>query len=335
MGHTLNPITLGESKVLSNLTRFIVKSRVERNIMTSDIIRDLVDSFDFGTLEVGFGITTTFYTDYLDVFDLQTKSTLLDTEKGLPKLHQETLTVDTYKMIPILWNEELSRDALTNGALISTFMEYVHNLGMLTKDKYLYDECIKLLKKFYESDTLRETQKIEITRAKASVDANQLELNAIDEFNAKKVAKTIRKTLNSMKAGSKDYNEYDKDGSGAVNSGASKDDYVLYISDTYWTDFIGDTMSSLYHNEDVGEMIKTGKIVLIPENVVKTIESAKPQDFIGILCQRNKFAKVDFYNLEYSFFDGSNLYTHWFLHFAYGMGIFQTKNGVILKYKDA
>jgi hypothetical protein len=51
-------------------------------------------------------------------------------------------------------------------------------------------------------------------------------------------------------------------------------------------------------------------------------------DVIGWLHEDGKFAMITFYLLTRSFADGSNLFTNYWLHYAFGLGVFGLLNGV-------
>lgn len=327
---TLNPITLPSSKVLSTLTTFIVDMRLEGNIKSSRLCRDLIDSFRVGKVDVGKGITFTFKTELPTTKDLTETSSLLTISK--PKLHQETILIDKYKMIPISWSQELASDAVTKGSLIYDFSTYVFSMAEEAEEEFVYNECLSQMKAFYDDKVnLKVNQKLTIAKSTYEV-TTQAEANAQAEFNATSVAKQIRLLLNNWRMYSNDYNEYDKDGNGSYNK-LEDVDTILYVSDIYWTNYLADALASIYHAERIGDMIDTGRIVLIPENqVAKIVGEANKNKFVGMLVQGQKFALAESYRLQLSFMDASTLYTNSFLHFSYGLGTFASKNGVIIEY---
>lgn len=327
----LNPIQLPASKVLATLTAFIVDMRLENNIKSSSICRDMIDSFRVGNVDVGKGITYTFKTEVPDVKELSETSTLLTISK--PKLHQETILIDSYKFIPVSWSQELARDACTNGYLVYDFTNYVFAMADDAEEIYMYNQTLALLKTFYDSKaTLKDAQKVVITKSAYEV-ATQAEANAQAQANATAVAKKVRLILNNWKTYTKDYNEYKDTSNNESYNKLDENDTCLYVSDIYWTNYLADAMASLYHADKVNEMIETGRIVLIPENQVASIVGASNVNkFIGILAQDKKFALATQYRLQMSFMDASTLFTNTFLHFSYGMGTFASKNAVILEY---
>jgi len=109
-----------------------------------------------------------------------------------------------------------------------------------------------------------------------------------------------------------------------VVSALRTDDLKLVMNDKYWTDFMAQSLASLYHSEKIGEMIPGDKFVLLPEDAMK----AGNEKVIGWLSDKNKFALADFYRVTLSILDPSTTYQNTFYHYAYGAGVFKYAPGV-------
>lgn len=324
MAIVLNPITLPASKFLAAMTSLIGDVRFHDTLSPSDIVNDLVDSCRIGKVDYGKGIVNTFKVDLQPVKELSETSSAFTITK--PQVAQETIEIDEYNFVPISTSEILSRDALLSGDMVSNFFEFVMSLLEDTVRFNMFDVANALYQEWTPGQS---TQTISIDQIDTT-GLTGVELNAAEEWNATEIGKVMRKTLNNMKIKNSKftdvatYTNSNTSQSAPVVSALRADDLKIVFNDVYYTNFIADTLASLYHSEKVGEMIPGDKFVLIPQDAMKTGN----EKVIAWLSSKNKFAIADFYKVTLSIMDPSTTYTNTFLHFSYGAGVFKYAPGV-------
>lgn len=324
MGIVYNPITLPASKMLASLTTLIGEVRFNDTLGTSDIVNDLVDSSRIGKVDYGKGIVYNFKLDTQPVQDLTETSSVLKITKA--NTAQETILIDSYKFVPLSISEILSKDAFLSGQGVDSYFSFVMTLMTDTAQFYLFDLVNALYQDWVPGQA---TQTIEIDQIDVT-SLTGIDRNEALKWNATEMAKVMRKTINNMKVKNSlftdmvNYTDANTGESKRVVSALKNDDLKLVMNDNYWTNFIADAMASLYHSEKIGEMIPGDKFVLLPSNSM----SEDNANTIGWLSDKMKFALADFYSVMLSFMDASTLYTNYFYHFAYGLGVFKYAPGV-------
>ena len=324
MSIVLNPITLPASKVISTMTTLIADMRFKETLSPSDIVNDLVDSCRIGKVDYGKGIVHNFKVGLQPIKTLSETSSAFTITK--PNVAQETIEIDTYKFVPLSTNEVLTKDTVINGEMLSTFFNFVASLMEDTATFDLFDVCNALYQDWTPGQA---TQTITINLIDAG-NATGADLQAIKQMNATKIAKVMRKTLNNMKIKNSKYTDvatYTDENTGNtenVVSALREDNLKIVYNDKFYTEFVADAMSSLYHSEKVGEMIPGDKFVLLPEDAMKSGN----ENVIAWLSDKEKFAIADFYTVTMSIVDPSTLYENKFYHYAYGAGVFKYAPGV-------
>lgn len=324
MAIVLNPITLPASKMLATMTSLIGDVRFNETLGVSDIVNDLVDSCRIGKVDYGKGIVYTFKLAPQPEKDLTETSSAFTITK--PNVAQETIEIDNYKFIPISISEILSKDAALNGETISEFFSFVMSLLEDTAQFNLYDKVNALYQSWKPGQA---TQTIEVRQ----IDTSKLtgtELNAALTWNSNEMAKVMRKTVNNMKIKNSKFTDVatftdaNTGKSDKVVSALRSDNLKLVMNDKYWTDFMAQSLASLYHSEKLGEMIPGEKFVLLPEDAM----SADNANTMGWLSDKSKFALADFYRVTLSILDPSTTYQNTFYHYSYGLGVFKYAPGV-------
>ena len=319
-----NPITLPASKMLTTMTSLIGIVRFNDTLAPSEIINDLVDSSRIGKVDYGKGIVYTFKTSTLPVKDLTEDSSAFTITK--PNLAQETILIDNYKFVPISLSEMLSKDAMLSGETINEFFSFVMGMTADTTQFHMFDVVNALYQGWNPGQA---TQTIQIDQ----INTNGLsgaELKVAEEWNAKQVAKIMRKTIRNMQLKNTKFTDVAtfidaNDGEEKkVESCLARNDLKVVFNDKFYTDFLADAMSSLYHSEKVGEMIESGRQIVLPTDAM-TRENG---EVIAWASDRMKFAFADFYLVTLSIQDPSTGYTNTFYHFAYGAGVFKYAPGV-------
>lgn len=321
---TLNPITLPASKMLATMTSLIGDVRFHETLAPSDLVNELVDSSRVGKVDYGKGIIYTFKLAPQPTKDLTETSSAFAITK--PNVAQETIMIDEYKFIPISISEILSRDSVLSGEAISEFFSFVMSLLEDTAQFNMYDVVNKLYQDWVPGQA---TQTIEVPQIDTSA-LTGANLNAALTWNSNQMAKVMRKTLNNMKIKNSKYTDvatFSDANTGEtenVVSALRTDNLKLVMNDKYWTDFMADSLASLYHSEKIGEMIPGDRFVLLPEDAMAT----KNSNVMGWLSDKMKFAFADFYRVTLSILDPSTTYQNTFYHYSYGAGVFKYAPGV-------
>lgn len=328
MAITFNPITLPASKMLASMTTLIGEIRFSDTLAPSDIVNEMVDSCRIGKVDYGKGIIYNFKLDTQPVKDLTETSSAFTITK--PNVGQEFISIDEYKFVPISVSEILTKDAVLKGQSVNDFFAFVMSLMEDTTQFHLYDEINNL----YQNWTPGQASQTIYVNQINTTGMTGAELNQSLIWNSNEMAKVMRKTLNNMKVKNTKFTDKatytdENEVTHNVVSAIRGDNLKLVVNDKYWTDFMAQSMSSLYHSEKIGEMIPGEKFVLIPEDKMSETNS----DVIGWLHAKEKFALADFYRVALSILDPSTTYQNSFYHFSYGMGVFKYAPGVVFKAK--
>lgn len=319
-----NPITLPASKFLATMTALIADVRFRETLGVSDLVADIVSSARIGNVDYGKGIVYNFKTGLQPVKDLSEVSSAFTITK--PNVAQEVITIDSYKFIPISFSNYLGKDAFVRGYQFDGFFAFVMSLIGETHQFTLYDVVNNLRQNWVPGQA---SQTIEVDQIDTS-SLTGVELEAAERWNATQIAKVMRKTINNMSvlnSGYSDVAQYTDANDGTkknVLTCIDKNNLNITFNDEYYTNFVADAMSSLYHNKVIGEMIPGDTFNLIPTSKMAT----KNSNVIAWLSDKMKFAMADFYNVTFSILDPSTLYENTFFHFAYGTGVFKYAPGV-------
>lgn len=327
MSIVLNPITLPASKMLSTMTTLIGDVRFNDTLGASDIVNNLVDSSRIGKVDYGKGIVYNFKLAPQPTYDLSETSSAFTITK--PNVAQETILIDNYKFVPISMSEILSRDSALNGSTINEFFSFVMSLLEDTAQFNLFS----VVNNLYQNWTPGQASQTIYVDQIDTTNLTGADLNQALIWNSNEMAKVMRKTVNNMKVPNSKYTDvatYTDINSGDtenVVSALRTDDLKLVVNDKYWTDFLAQSMASLYHSEKLGEMIPGDKFVLLPEDTM----AEGNEDVIGWLSDKSKFALADFYRVTLSILDPSTTYQNTFYHYSYGAGVFKYAPGVVFK----
>lgn len=319
-----NPITLPASKMLAAMTTLIADIRFINTIETSPIMNRLVASCEQGNVDFGKGIVFNFKLDYQPVKTLTENSSAFTITK--PAVGQETLVIDEYNFIPISSSEVLSRDAVLNGNQVSTFFAFIMSLLNETHDYYLFNKVVDMYNSWVPGQA-SQTIEIPVTPLTGLSGAD---LESTKRMNATIIAEEMRKVLNNMQVPSSKFSDvatYINPNTGEatpVKTCLSSDNLKIVWNDQYYTEFLGNAMASLYHSDQVGNMLPGSEMLILPTDVI----SENNATTIAWLSDRTKFAIATFYSLAMSIVDPSTTYTNIFFHFALGGGVLDYPVGV-------
>ena len=306
--------TLPASKLLASITTFVNQLRFKDTLHSTSMVRDFVDNCKVGKVDSGKGIVFTFKKSLQPVNNLSTTSSVLTITP--PNVAQEIIEIDNYKVIPLSVSRQLMYDAVPNGELVDTFLNYLYSLMEDTQKFYEFDQLV--------ADLFAWTP----TQATQTINIDQLDLTGLTgadlqgaiQWNASEIARVLRKTINNLAYKSTDYTDV-----ATTMTAVNKDQLRLIMNDTYETNFLADAMASLYHSDKVGEMLSGFTKDVLSESIFTANSQGTT---IGFLFDKDKLAMADYYKLQMSFTDASTLFTNSFLHFAYGKGIFKNAIGI-------
>ncbi|MDV3429652.1 MAG: hypothetical protein LIR50_22090 [Bacillota bacterium] len=316
MAVTSLPIySLPASKFLSSITTFVNQLRFKDTLKPTNMVKNFVNNSKVGKVDTGKGIVFTFKKDLQPVSSLSKTSSVLTVTD--PKVEQEIIAIDTYNFIPLSVSRTLLYDAVPEGNLVDTWLNYLYSLLEDTQKFHEFDVLLNTLL-LWSPTQATQTITIDLIDTTGMTGA---ELVASQQWNASEIAKKIRKTINNLQNKSKAYTDV-----ATTMTALDKSDLRIIMNDTFETNFLADAMASLYHSDKVGEMVDG----LTKDVLNEDVWTGANVNTICYLMDKEKLAMADFYKLQMSFTDASTLYTNSFLHFAYGVGIF--KNAVGIKF---
>ena len=324
--------SLPASKWFSNVTSIVKYVRNVNNLKTTSKARKILESFYYDNVDYGKGIISTYLLGPVPVNDLQKESTLLTPVEAA--IAQEIITIDKFKTAKVSNRDILTNDAYTNGESVSQMLAFIQSIPNYSLDRHmLLDVMIPELMNWVPG---QESQKLEIDFISEN-GVNGADLQAIKTLNVNAFAKEIKKLINNMQIPNSKYTDiatYTDPNDGVtqrnVETSVEKEELVLYINDKYYTDLEADSLAKLYNKDEVSGMIPEN-IIVLPESLF----SGGNENTIGWLVQKNKFSYADFYNIQFAFLDGSNLYNHLIVHKAYGSGTFKYRTGVKITEKTS
>lgn len=306
--------TLPASQFLASITTFVNQLRFKDTLKATNMVRDFVENCKVGKVDSGKGIVFTFKKSLQPVNNLSTTSSVLTITP--PQVAQEIIEIDNYKVIPLSVSRQLMYDAVPEGALVDTFLNYLYSLMDDTQKFYEFDQLVTEL---FAWTPTQATQLINIDQLDLT-GLSGADLQGAVQWNASEIARVVRKTINNLAYKSTAYTDV-----ATTLTAVDKSQLRLIMNDTYETEFLANAMASLYHSDKVGEMLGGIQKDVLNEAIFKANSQGTT---IGFLMDKEKLAMADYYKLQMSFTDASTLFTNSFLHFAYGKGIFKNAIGI-------
>lgn len=321
-------MTLPVSTVISEWTTFANYLFLDENLKTTNVTRELVDSFIGERVATGSVKVRRFKKALLDVNSLSETSTATVITK--PEMGEEYMELTVNSVIPVSFSEELIATAVTNGSLIGDTTAYFISLIGTTKTADLRLTGVSLLSEILQ-DTQRVVKEIEVTSLSGLSGADYV---AVKKDNADVIAEEINSLVVDMGIEHSTYNSQ-----GALNT-VNPDDLVLYINNK-WKNKLKTRLADVFHKGDVEALMSTGKVVVLPDSQVDIIVAGNERGitsdtFVGILCEK-KTAEIFFgYDgIQLEFKDPSTLYTNVFAHYQYGFGVWGYKDAVTITADEA
>lgn len=335
MAIVLNPITLPFSNLVTSqaeigsITAMLAYHRSRNGTQVSSRVSKLVDGSLFQNVEFGSGVTNSVTVDLANERDWSRTSTLLDVNDA--PVGQETLFVDTFRVIELSINDIMAKQTGVKGnqieSLLSAIMQTLEN----THAHNQFERIVNL----YLGWTPRATQIVNVPLV-STEGMTGAELNQQNEANMRTIYKVMNETVEDMLVLTNKYTDetqYEaQDGTlKDIRRSMSEDNLRLVLNSKYNTLMQADGLAPIY-NQTTLESLKAGKRldIIAQGKLGSTSISTTPVngDVIGWLHEDGKFALITFYLLTRSFADGSNLFTNYWLHYAFGLGVFGLLMGV-------
>lgn len=317
---------LTPTSFINSLTALIGYVRAAKQFGVSGIVQGLIDGSRFGKVDFGIGKIRMTELDTLNESDLSRTSDLLTVE--LAPIGQENLQVDTYRRIKVSVSEPLAKQSGLSGYEVDSLLSLILGLLTTTATHNQYDRVVNLINSWVPATSQIVTIDLIDTTTLTGADLNQAQI-----YNARQIFKTIQLTVNKMLtrvAGLVDtaFQQYTaQDGTTVkpVRTALETDNLRMIMNDKFYVDMRADGLANTFNKSILEELQRGNRLDEIPSSRLTD------QSIIGILGHHDKFSILDFYHIQHSFFDPSTLYTHYYLHYAFGMGIFGLAPAVVFK----
>lgn len=331
----LNPITLPFSNLVTSqaeigsITTMLAYHRARNGTQVSSRVSSLVDGTLFQNVEFGSGVVNSVTLDLANERDWTRTSTILDVNDVA--VGQETLFVDTFRVIELSINDIMAKQTgtATNQieALLSAIMQTLEN----THAHNQFNRVVELYKNWVPRP--EQIVKVELKDVTALTGAD---LNQQNESNMRVIYKAMNETVEDMLILSNNYTDEvsytdQNDIVKPIRRSMSEDSMRLVLNSKYNTLMQADGAAPIYNQTTLTSLRAGKRLDIVAQSALSGAPvSIKPidGDTIGWLHEEGKFALVTFYLLTRSFADGSNLFTNYWLHYAFGLGVFGLAMGV-------
>jgi hypothetical protein len=331
----LNPITLPFSNLVTSqaeigsITTMLAYHRARNGTQVSSRVSSLVDGTLFQNVEFGSGVVNSVTLDLANERDWTRTSTILDVNDVA--VGQETLFVDTFRVIELSINDIMAKQTgtATNQieALLSASMQTLEN----THAHNQFNRVVELYKNWVPRP--EQIVKVELKDVTALTGAD---LNQQNESNMRVIYKAMNETVEDMLILSNNYTDEvsytdQNDIVKPIRRSMSEDSMRLVLNSKYNTLMQADGAAPIYNQTTLTSLRAGKRLDIVAQSALSGAPvSIKPidGDTIGWLHEEGKFALVTFYLLTRSFADGSNLFTNYWLHYAFGLGVFGLAMGV-------
>jgi len=331
-----NPITLPFSNIVSSqaeigsITTLLAYHRARTGAPTSSRVSALVDGSLFQNVEFGSGVTNSVTLDLANERDWSRASTLTDVNDAA--VGQETLFIDTFKVIELSVNEIMTRRTGVSANQIESLLSAIMQVLENTHAHNQFDRVVEL----YKNWIARPEQTVEILLKDTST-LTGLELNQTNEANMREVYKVMNETVEDMLILNNKYTDildYEaQDGTmKSIRRSLSEDNMRLVLNSKANTLMIADGLAPIYNKTTLDSLKAGRRMDIIPQTKLNgtTIPATHfvDNEVIGYLHEEGKFALITMYKITRSFADPSNLFTNYWLHYAFGLGVFGLLMGV-------
>lgn len=306
-------ITLQVNKFLGTITNLIAYVETA-NTAEEGEVGAFVASFQSNNVEKGNGKVIR-AADYLNVEEYNEESSLLTPRK--PKVDEQYITVENFKVIPVTINEYLMRGAFVEEDQMANFIGFIRTLMEKTRTAYLSDGIIALLEEYIPT---QESQKVEVHVIDTDTLKDPMQLEAANRYNGNAMQKAFIKLLQSMGWPTTKYN--DLGFKETIDNGSLK----LLIKQNESLGILVDTLAYLLNSNKITDAQKWSRTFAIPDDQFKG-----STEFFAWLMHNNKIQFGYYYSVQTSFFDASTLNQTDWLHFSYYLDIVKALPAVVFK----
>lgn len=295
-------ITLKTNKFLAALTNLVVMTELVNTFTAADNL-PLVAKLKHTDIESGDGIVFR-ASDALEVLDYNEDDTPFSLHK--PKTSEQLMSVSDFKVIKLSLSEYFIKGAFESIDKTAYFLGYLRNTMRASKNIYLYKKLIKLIQDYVPKQA---TQTITINLKEVPTTGTTTEIEAIEKHNAKEIAKTINNLFNDFDAPTDAYNDI------KYTEAINKEELDLYLNSQFKTAMSVDLLATAFNQGEITKESIFNRITTLPR------KDLTDPNFVGYIAHNNKFVYGYFYQVVAEFFNGANLVTNDFMHFALYAGV--------------
>lgn len=294
-------IVLTPNEAFTNLTNLALSMHLYPT-NTSGKPREFLDIFMTETLDNG---NTKIFpaSDLPEVFDYSETSSVTTVTK--PKVSESYLQITERKVIKSSFPNYILEMAFTTDSGMNQFIGYM--LGQMEDSRvnYMYNDVINQL--FSRILTGEQQQTINLLPVPAT---GATEINDTELVNEKRITNAIQGVIDNIQVFTDQYNAL------GYTENVALDDLVFLYCQPYYNNNVVNLVASLLNSGQIDKAYSRPKIITIPQ--IKIPNSA--DNVIGILMHKKAFQAFYKFKTLLNFYDASNLYINYFLHFWYGRG---------------
>lgn len=295
-------IVLTANEAFTNLTNLALVMHLYAT-NTSNKPRDFVDIFMTETIANG---NTKIFpaSDLPEVFNYSETSSITQVNK--PTVSESYLQISERKVVKTSIPQYILEMAFTTDAGMNQFTGYIIGQMEDARINDLYNVAINDL--FTKSVTGQQLQTVNLLTATAS--SSPTEINAIDTINEKRITNAIQTVVDNMQVYTKDYNAL------GYTENVKIDDMVFLYCQPYYNNNIMNLIATLLNSSQITDSYKRPRVMTIPQNKIPS----GSENVIGILMHKKAYQMFYKFVTTLNFYDVSNLYINWFMHYWYGKG---------------
>lgn len=269
---------------------------------TSGKPREFLDMFMTETIENG---NTKIFpaSDLPEVFDYSETSSVTTVTK--PTVSESYLQITERKMVKSSFPTHILEMAFTSDSGMNQFIGYM--LGQMedARVNYMYDDIITQL--FNRTLTGEQMQTVNLLQVPAT---GASDINDTELVNEKRITNAIQGVIDNIQVYTKQYNAL------GYTENVDLDDLVFLYCQPYYNNNVVNLVASLLNSGQIDKAYSRPKTITIPQ--IKIPSTSK--NVIGILMHKKAFQAFYKFKTMLNFYDASNLYINYFLHFWYGRG---------------
>ena len=304
-------ISLPANKALAALSNVAVLFQ-NSDQLSGDGVAKLLAVCKDTDIESG-GVKVITSADIEDVHDLDVDDTQWLGSAADPRVHEQTMAVDTYKVIKLRLSQYLTKTAFASDSICATFLGYVRGTMQKAKDFFLYRTLIDKIEAYTPVTAgLTDYKGNAVTRlGNVNIPLAGLDTKAGRQEDAEKLASSLINITKQFNAPSPVYNDL------GYTEIVSPKDMTLIVNSDFSTLLTVDTFATMFNSAALKPDMAWGDTVEIPSS---QLAGAGKANEIGWLFGKGKVQYGFSYQLDTSIFNPANLTDNAFVHFAYYCG---------------